>query len=467
LKGHTLMERTQLSQARHKKFWTLEEAAEHIGVDVNTLHKWEHNKASPRAYNLQRICEVYQMTAEELGLVVAASSPTVIQSDITYAAITDFLEHDLTLHLMDVVSSWNSTEYDQLQNNLMGLLEEYSMDTTSGMITRRDTLRRLAAMPFATFGLARNLTSSPLQPSEEMLKQYASAITACWELSKSDDTLDIQMAFEGVSAYLPVLRAIVKDFSQYRKQAASLAGQGALLQTLLGWHLQGLKEAARYAQDAVKYSKEAGDTPLLLATLDYLAWVYYYDKKASKALETIQQSIPLLKQKQPLPSRLLGGIYSTLALMQSKNGQSGMLPLRQAAESFFSGKQEESRFVYMDYTVSDLVLNDAMVHYQQAAYDKALDSLSQLVDPEHLTLKMVLPERSRVEALNVMTLASLKHPQKDMERSLHFWYAGIQGAKALRSEQRFDEAVAAFDIMDALWSGERRIKELQPLTIHW
>ncbi len=341
------------------------------------------------------------------------------------------------------------------------------MDTSKDMVTRRDTLRRLAALPFATLGLA---AASPALTrfSEDAFKQCAASIAACWELSKSSNSYDLQMAFEGVSAYLPLLKRVVKESSQYRKAAANLVGQGALLQTMLGWHLQGLKDAACYAQEAVKYSQEAEDTTLLLATLDYLAWVYYYDKKSKQALETIEQSIPLLKQKgAPLPSRLLGGTYSTLALMRSKNGQSGILSLRQAAESFFSGKEEESHFAYMDYTLADLVLNDGMVHYQHGDYDKALDSLSQLIDPEKLTLKIPLAERSRIEALNIMALSCLKHDKKDKELSLYFWNAGIQGAKALQSEQRFNEAIAAYDIMEAIWPHEKDIKGLQPLTVHW
>jgi len=39
--------------------------------------------------------------------------------------------------------------------------------------------------------------------------------------------------------------------------------------------------------------------------------------------------------------------------------------------------------------------------------------------------------------------------------------------EGLRSEQRFAEALTAYDIMQALWPGDKQIKELRDLTRHW
>jgi tetratricopeptide (TPR) repeat protein len=238
---------------------------------------------------------------------------------------------------------------------------------------------------------------------------------------------------------------------------------------MLGWHLEGPNAALLYAQDAVTYAKEAKDNVLLLSALDYLTWLYYYSNRSKQAQDTIQQTLPLLKKyKASLPSRLIGGIYSTVAVMQSKNGQQAATPLRQAVEAFFNGQKEEHRIVYIDYTEGALLLNDGMVHYQLGDYEKALDSLSQLIDPETLALKrFTLPERSRVEGLNLMTLASLKSQKKDRERILFFWQAAVQGANALQSEQRFQEALLSYEIMQSVWPGEKRIAELRALTLHW
>lgn len=90
-----------------------------------------------------------------------------------------------------------------------------------------------------------------------------------------------------------------------------------------------------------------------------------------------------------------------------------------------------------------------------------------LIEPEKLTLKIALPERSRIEGLNIMTRALLKSPEKDMEQTLHFWQAAVQGARALRSEQRFHEALINYEIMQSVWSGEKRIASMRDLMVHW
>jgi tetratricopeptide (TPR) repeat protein len=358
---------------------------------------------------------------------------------------------DLTMRLLALAFT-SHRNYQDIQNTMTRVIEEYdAMNTDNNdTVTRRDALRR---------------------PPEDILTQCAASIAACWELSKGNDDSDLSLAFKGVSAYLPTLKYIVATSSQHRQEAASLAGQCALLKTMLGWHLEGLKEAAAYAREAITYAREANDVPLLLSALDYLAWAEYYDKRSKQALRDIEQAIPLLRQSKkqglPLSTRLQGGIYSTLALMQSKNGLNGTGSLQQAADAFFAPTTDESRFVYMDYTTSDLALNDGMVHYHQGEYGKAMDSLSQLIDPEKLTLKMPLPERSRIEGLNIMVLASLKTKNRDMEHIIHIWTEAMSGARTLQSEQRFSEAVTAYEIMEVLWPDDLHIVNLRDLIVHW
>ncbi len=137
-------------------------------------------------------------------------------------------------------------------------------------ITRRDALRRIALLPLATFNFSALGMALP-HPVEDILIQCSASIAACWELSKSGDEPDLSLAFKIASSYIPTLKGLVKDSTSHRQAAASLVGQCSLLKTVLGWHLQGLKEAEQYAQEAVTYSKEAHDIPLLLSSLDYLA----------------------------------------------------------------------------------------------------------------------------------------------------------------------------------------------------
>lgn len=463
-------QRKQLILYRHRRHLTLEQASQSLEVDAATLQRWEQGKTAPRGYNLQRLCEFYEASAFELGLEEIVSETTITQTKVHHAPSDTFVIGDLTMQLL-ALAFVPFQSLLVLQDKMTRIIEEFDMANTendAARITRRDALSRLATLPMIMFGM-NALHPVQSRSPEEIVTQCAASIAACWELSKSDDDADLALAFRGVSAYLPSLDMIVHDSSRYRKEAAGLAGQCELLRTLLGWHLQGLKEAAQYAQNAVEYCIEAGDQAMLLSVLDYQAWALYYDNRPKQALAAIEQALPLLlKEHSTLSSALLGGVYSTLALMNARVNRDNKGYLRRAANSFFlPSANTDNRVVYMDYTHGDLILNDGMVHYHQHDYDKATTSLSRLVNPETLTPKIVLPERSEVEALNIMTLAQLKAKNKDMEKVLHTWDTAITKAKSLKSEQRFSEAITAYEMMQAVWPGEKKIAERCELATHW
>jgi tetratricopeptide (TPR) repeat protein len=243
-----------------------------------------------------------------------------------------------------------------------------------------------------------------------------------------------------------------------------------LLQTILGLHLQGLKEAEQYAQEAVTYSKEAQDIPLLLSALDYATWVHFYAKRYQQALHTIEQALPLLKMKShatPLPSLLCGDVYSVRAIMQAKNGQEVSDSLSLAKEALSAPSADKPCFVGVEFTASGIVLNEAAVQYYQGKLDEALSTFGQVIDPETLGLKMPLPEQMRIEALNDMVRAALKSEHKDMERVIHFWRAALQGALKLHSEQRLSEVLVTYEIIESMWPREKGITELRDLIVRW
>jgi tetratricopeptide (TPR) repeat protein len=261
---------------------------------------------------------------------------------------------------------------------------------------------------------------------------------------------------------------IVKDTSEHRQEAAGLVAQCLLLKSLLAHHVENLMSAINYAQQALIYSKEAYDRSLQLRALESIALKYAYSKRNQQALQTIEQAIPLLNQKNvPISSQIQALIYGSLACNAARNGQDGTAYLDQAGR--LVTKPDAKCPVYLSYEQSYLLFDTGVMYYQQGDSTKALEAFSQLVDPEILTLKTSLDrgEIGRIEAINYMTMASLTSENKDMEQTIHFWTEGIQAARVLHSEQRFAEALAAYDIMRALWPNEQRIQELRDLTRHW
>ena len=468
-----------IRRERELKCWSQRTLAELLDTTEQVVNRWESGQHKPNRHFQAQLCQLFGKSAEEFGFIDELQTtkkkdktlevPNISENIPVDPSLANFIRTDLTIHLIQIISEKRTPscqELQRMQETLTQIIEE-DIAMNMNTITRRDALRRIALLPLATFNFSALGMALP-HPVEDILIQCSASIAACWELSKSGDEADLSLAFKIASSYIPTLKGLVKDSTSHRQAAASLVGQCSLLKTVLGWHLQGLKEAEQYAQEAVTYSKEAHDIPLLLSSLDYLAWVHYYNQRSKQALQTISGAIPLFKEHfTSLPSRLLGGIYSTLALMQAKNGQRGTPMIEKASEAFFKTTNEDKRIVYLDYTISDLILNDGMVNYQQGEYAKAVHSLTQLIDTNTLSSKMPLPERSRIEAINIMTLASLKGPKKDIEQIITLWKAGMQGAKRLQSEQRYSEALTAYNVMEGIWSNEKHIHDLRELSIHW
>jgi tetratricopeptide (TPR) repeat protein len=235
---------------------------------------------------------------------------------------------------------------------------------------------------------------------------------------------------------------------------------------MFAWHTQGLRESAQYAQEAIDYSKESGDLALWVSTVDWLAWVYHNGRNSRQAQEEIERIMPVLKEQEAsLPARLLGGVYSAYAVMLARNGKSATKIHQQAHEIFLLASSKEPDTGY--YSLSEVILCGAHVHYYQGEYDSTLETLGQLIDVNDLSAKMSMPGRISVDVLGQMTFASLKKPEKDRELSTKLWQAQMQGAIAMRSEQHYQVALNSYDIMETLWPQEARVKELRDLVVHW
>lgn len=454
------MEKSQLAQARKKNHWTLKEAANAVGVSINTFNRWELGEQRPYQHNLDQLCKVFHASLEELGFGMEAINAVPLTP---HPLIIDLLGSDVVMRLQAV--AFVPQHFEAVQQQVTAILEEF--DTMNGdTVTRRDALIRLASLPF----IASLRPGMPVRQPEDVLTQCAAGIAACGQLSKSSHEEDLHRAFKVASAYIPTLKSIVEHSSQHRKDAATLVGQCLLLKTVLGWHLVGLKQAISYAQDAITYAQAAEDMTLQVCAMDYLCWAYYYDQQSKRAMQTAAQEQALARlHEAELPPLLCSAICSTYAVMQARNGQPSSARMFEQAEKYFliSSQGAPLYYVSMDYTMSEMFLNYGMMQYFRGEHSKALDTFHKLIEPQQLATKLPLSGRTKVEALNFMALSSLKQKDKNMEQTIRFWQAAMNGAVSLQSERRYTEALLTYDIMDAVWPHEQKIKALRELTIHW
>jgi transcriptional regulator with XRE-family HTH domain len=482
------MEISKLAQARIQKDLTQAQVAEYTGVDVGTVCRWEKGTHQPYLRHVKKLCDLFGQSAQELGL--APSEPVVTPLPVVPVAsfkdgsfFASYFQQDVELRLQYIISDWLYCEKPSgassalLQYRLSQELGDISMNEQSEQnhrdanISRRAALRRLALFPIHAWGLDA-LNATPKWKPEDILPHCAAGITACKHLSEGQAE-DMSLAYGVLTTYLTPLKEIVDQSSMHREEAAGLVGQALLLKATLGVHREGPKRAVNYAKQAAIYSKESGNIPLQLTTLKLLAWTYALDRQEGQALTTISQAQSLLQKQQkkgiPIHPLTQSSIYGGVAKWQARNGQEkdAIATIRNAFDAFHS-PEEGFAVTYVDFNYSTLILEDGMTHYHLGQYEKALEIFDQAIDLKTLAPKVpASSERVRVEIINHEALTSLKSPNKDMELSIQLWKAGIQGAIDLRSEQRFGEALTAYDIMQALWPGDRRIKELRDLTRHW
>lgn len=458
------MERTQLSRARQKKFWTLEEAAERLNIDKSTLQRWEKGTSSPQPINLQKLCNIYDATLAELGFAEPcndASIQHIVEEDTLL-----FQKQDLTLRLMRIVWQWNPhrTNYDALQLQVVQELESNMSHDTQEFITRRDALRRLALLPIEMSGLSL-LSPSLKSPTEEVLAQCAAGMTACWYLRRGKD---LAFASDIVSRYIPSLKFITQSSAtSQRKSAADLLAQCFLLKALLAWHVEGSSEAVLYAQQATIYGEIAGDITMQTLALRTQAAAHYYANRWEQALSAAEQARVVLETNQTasIPPIARSYIYGGLATYQAHAGhqQEALRSLDKAYVSFFAQAPDEPAPIWIDHYKANLILHDGMTHFYLGLHKKALDSF------EQIHLAPFKTETLRVEAFLNQMMAEINRDdeERDMEWCIDRWIQGIEGAKALQSEQRFAEAITAYAAMRAVWPGEQRVKELRDRIIHW
>src|SRR5579859_7806572 len=72
----------QLRRERQRRGWSRQYVAEQIGVaDPKTIGRWERGVAFPSSYFLQRLCTLYGMFAQDLGLFPAEHKNTLPTSE--------------------------------------------------------------------------------------------------------------------------------------------------------------------------------------------------------------------------------------------------------------------------------------------------------------------------------------------------------------------------------------------------
>jgi transcriptional regulator with XRE-family HTH domain len=435
--------------------------AERVGVDDATIRRWEQGEVSPQGRNKWKLMKALEVSSEEeldLG-PKSVEKPVLVLHSLT--------RHSRVAHLVILVFSDSNSALD-LQCEVRASLERLLMDP----ISRREALYTLAAIPLAPQLLS---TDAVTKSADEILRRCAAGIVACEQLSKGNGE-DMREASKTLTSYLPILETIAKSSPSLRRRKTTLTlmTQICIRKAVLASHLAGTKLAATYAKQAVEYAEQSDDTELTISALVWHAWALFYNGQMSSAMETALRAKHLVEHTDGLSALTCSSVHAVAAQYQAANGlkykDEALATLKQARNNFQTASKSNEKTMYLDNTLDVLMLVDGMVHFYTGDSVSAYDIFSKVIDPDSLQPKIDFSsERLRIEAINDLTLASLKlpGPKKDKERSIYLWKAGLQGAMDLRSEKRLNEAVIAYHIMEALWEDDEEIREMRELIVHW
>jgi tetratricopeptide (TPR) repeat protein len=335
------------------------------------------------------------------------------------------------------------------------------------LLSRRDALRMLAALPIEMYGLS---AFKPVLkcPPEEILVQCAAGITACWQLRRGKE---LTFAASVVSQYLPTLQEIARSARNVQRiGAADLLSQCYLLKSLLAVHLgESTAASLHYATLAEQYGERAGSIVLQIVALRAQANAHDYAdhwEQASQAAQKAQYLLEINKEA-PVPPLIVSYVYSGLANYQGHMGktQDALRTLGRAHAAFFAQPGNSAPPIWIDHDQGNLLLHDGLAHYYLGLQKQAIDSFAQISALPRTARK----ETTHGEALIDQVLAEIQREDQPRDRNfcITLWTQGMQQAAQMRSEERYNEALAAYTAMRAAWPGESRIKELRDLAVHW
>jgi len=491
------------------------------GVNPAMVSCWEMGKKKPSPFYQERLCKIYGMSAEALGLLdpsvsSLANQLSQLQTGSTWynarayfpliasVAVTEERAQPLlprqvepenqeareleALHpstvtvnpadsmihpqsllarvmMLVYLRQYQTASCDILQKAIDQEIEEriplkHPNTNDDTQLSRRDALVILAGLPLSL------LLKSPQEPTaplfaEEFLPQCAASITACWHLMRGNQ---LAVVDEVLSAYLPMLTTLATYPSRYQKPAAYLATQGYRINGILALHRNNLKEREVYCQQAVQYSEIAEDSSLLVSALISLASTFYYNKHPIMAAQIYQRALTYLHHISPL---LLARVYIELAVVcaQQKQQQEALRYMRLAQEMYPEYPESDPSFLYAEFSPSSMILEEGLthlaltLHYPDGEYPRqAWNTFARI---EKLEAKFLIPERIRLEIINHQANTALA--LKDLDAFCYQLEQGVIGANRLGSEKRRQEAIEVYREARGLWPNESRIKGLADL----
>jgi tetratricopeptide (TPR) repeat protein len=435
-----------------------------VTQQVTRLKKGERAPSAPQGTN-------------ELALLVETELPSWSMAEGTKDC--PVLLGEGAARLMQIVLRWHgrALHCETLQRVLNQELERWKTmminPQPEALISRRAVLTAIVALPQA---MAPAILQGPRSSRvfEEFLPACTASLTACWHWMRGDG---LSIVAEQLPNYLPALEMLAQQPSRYQKTAAQLAAQGCLLMGLIAYHQVNMPLREKLCRRAAHYSHIAKDQTLSVYALGHLADTLNLENRPTEELRLCEQMLTIIAaHDNQITPFLKSKVFIEAAASYAQYGhvQSALRCLHLAHEVFPHQPQNEPVYLLTDHGPDKIIQFAGLTydHLGKSALDRGTPRRSRVLYTAaqttftqlgQLDATAMIRERTRVKILNQQAATAIA--QADLETFQAYLQAGVEGAKALGSEKRKQEAIANWKAARLRWPHEKRLLEWAELLM--
>jgi transcriptional regulator with XRE-family HTH domain len=432
-----------LREQRLLRGWSLQRVVEELcalssvderllGVNAPMVSNWETGTKKPSPFYRERLCKLYNMTADQLGFMdapVASRGSQLNPLPFDYAMLP-YPRPKQPVNSNDILSS-------------QAFIREFTdIEAENITLAHLNRSRRAALVQLLNVAGMTIISSLDLEAWEKLtlastqpammntgaFNHFQKIIDACWGLCNNGE---MQAAEQILASFLPQMIQIAPSHSA----AATLAAQGLRLQSILWGHQLKLADMVLLCQQAAVYARQSNDPNTLSAALNGLAVAYKYARQPENSFMAYQEALYYCDQASPLlRSRVYAGAAATFAQRERK--QEAYFYIGLAYENLPEHPEDDPNFLSADNGIYMLAYYEGLLYLalnQPKEAERAFESYK--IHPSGSSI----PERNRLEIINHSGRAAIM--SSDLEKYVDCLKDSITGAIALKSKKRFDEAI--------------------------
>ena len=451
----------KLETARLQRRWSVEVASAKVGISVNTFNRWERGLQIPQLDTLDRLCNAFNMTPEELGFgdAIVSKRRTQIVLPGQIEAIMPETEQPLfqTSAAESIFEQQTTADEIDVLSNLARGHERYhsqvARDNQAQEFSRREAMTLLISTPSAVFGLAQRGERSLLHP-QEIIALCEVNVPLCWQLYFEGGFTEVEQVLPG---YISQLTVIVQQSSLYQKKAASLLSQVHQLSYLLAIQRQDFGTAISHTERAATYSQFAEDRDLRVAALVRQAYVYFCLRRVSSRMQAYQEALHYSPGSSALiRGYLYAGLAETHAVRREKPEASYYLDL--AYQTFPLRPEDDATFSFTRFHWPTLHTFDGQVQLHLNQPNHAWEAFTKV---DQSVPRGLVPLRAEVTVHQAATTLAMN----EMEQCCDLLEHAATSTLALGSRLRYDQAAMIYENAMEKWSNEPCLKRLTQLFL--